>query len=287
MRRGARCAAALACLWLVVPGEARPRASVLHARHAQLHDALRHNAFERPLHLVSRETDSGVAGEIVAELATPFDVVRAALADPAQWCEILILHHNTKQCRPGAGTAAQSLDVFVGRKHDQPLEEAQRLAFAFRADAAARGYLRVELAADAGPLGTKDYRIALEAMPDGPARSVLRLSYSYGFGLAGRLAMQAYLATAGRDKVGFTVIGHGPRGQAVHVGGMRGLVERNTMRYHLAIEAVLNVQALPREARFEQSLRDWYTASERHPRQLHEMERGEYLAMKRREHTRR
>jgi hypothetical protein len=33
----------------------------------------------------------------------------------------------------------------------------------------------------------------------------------------------------------------------------------------------------------EKSLRDWYTAIERYPRQLHEMEEGDYLAMKRRE----
>lgn len=34
----------------------------------------------------------------------------------------------------------------------------------------------------------------------------MHLSYSYGYGMAGRMAMQAYLATAGADKVGFSLV---------------------------------------------------------------------------------
>ena len=40
-----------------------------------------------------------------------------------------------------------------------------------------------------------------------------------------------YLATLGRNKVGFTVIDHKPDGQPVYIGNVRGLVERNCMRY--------------------------------------------------------
>jgi hypothetical protein len=64
---------------------------------------------------------------------------------------------------------------------------------------------------------------------------------------------------------------------------MRGVVERNTMRYYLAVEAYLGAVALPADARVEKSLRDWYAAAERYPRQLHEMEQVDYLAMKRKE----
>ena len=42
-----------------------------------------------------------------------------------------------------------------------------------------------------------------------------------------RLAMDAYLAGAGRDKRGFSVDG----------GDARGVVERSAMRYYLATEA--------------------------------------------------
>jgi hypothetical protein len=67
---------------------------------------------------------------------------------------------------------------------------------------------------------------------------------------------------------------------------MRGVVERNTMRYFLAIEAHLGALSVPAAGRMEKSLRDWFAGSERYPRQLHEMEQGAYLSMKRREHLR-
>jgi hypothetical protein len=280
---GGRCrAAAFAACVLLAATEALPHATALHARHAQLREALAHNAFQRPLHLASQESDEGAVGEIVAVITAPFEVARTTLGLPAAWCEILVLHLNTKHCRENTVGSAQGLEVAIGRKFDQPLEDAHRLGFSFHTDTPTAAYVRTELRAAAGPLGTRDYRIVLEAAPAGAGRTALRLSYSYGYGLAGRIALGAYLATAGRDKVGFTVIGR-EDGRDILVRGMRGLVERNTMRYYLAIEAFLGAQSEPREARLEKSLRDWFSASARHPLQLHEMSESEYLSMKRRE----
>ena len=67
---------------------------------------------------------------------------------------------------------------------------------------------------------------------------------------------------------------------------MRGAVERNTMRYYLAIEAFLGALSAPPGARVEKSMRDWFAATEAYPRQLHEVEQNEYLAMKRNEYSR-
>ncbi|MCY1186091.1 hypothetical protein D9M73_269280 [compost metagenome] len=63
--------------------------------------------------------------------------------------------------------------------------------------------------------------------------------------MAARVAMQGYLATIGRDKVGFSIVGNNARGQPIHVGGTRGVIERNTMRYYLAIEAYLSALSAP------------------------------------------
>jgi hypothetical protein len=98
--------------------------------------------------------------------------------------------------------------------------------------------------------------------------------------------MQTYLGTIGRDKVGFTVAGTQADGQSRYIGGIRGVVERNTMRYYLAIEAFLGALSVPAQAQLEKRLHDWFTASERYPRQLHEMEQKPYLDMKRREYQR-
>jgi hypothetical protein len=61
------------------------------------------------------------------------------------------------------------------------------------------------------------------------------------------------------------------------------VVERNTMRYYLAIGAYLDSLSLPPQQRIERRLRDWFAATERYPRQLHEISQDEYLVMKRRE----
>ena len=65
------------------------------------------------------------------------------------------------------------------------------------------------------------------------------------------------------------------------LGGVRGLVERNTMRYYLAIVAFMEASRLAPERRLEARLRSWFAAVERYPVQLHEMDQQEYLEMKR------
>ena len=234
----------------------------------------------------SSENPGGVAGDIYALLNYPFATVGAALNRPAQWCDILSLHLNTKYCRASTARQGSILRVNIGMKHDQPLDKAYPVEFAYRIAAQTSNYLQVKLNADEGPLSTRNYRIVLEAIPLKDGRTFIHLSYSYAYGLVGRLAMQAYLGTIGSNKVGFTVVGRQSDGRPLHVGGMRGVVERNTMRYYLAIEAFLGALSTPQQARFEKRLHDWFAAVEHYPRQLHEMEQGEYLDMKRKEHLR-
>ena len=91
-----------------------------------------------------------------------------------------------------------------------------------------------------------------------------------GFGAQARLAMQAYLSTFGRDKVGFTVVGKTQDGKPIYVGDFRGALERNAMRYYLAIEAFLGSVSAPAPQQFEKRLQTWYASVERYPLQLHE-----------------
>ena len=125
--------------------------------------------------------------------------------------------------------------------------------------------------------------MVLEAIPLEMGETGIHLVYSYAYGLVARLAMQAYLGTTGRDKVGFTVAGARPAGQPIYIGGMRGAVERNSMRYYLAIEAFLGALSAPPQERLERRLQEWFAGVEQYPRQLHELEQGAYLDMKRRE----
>jgi hypothetical protein len=172
----------------------------------------------------------------------------------------------------------------VGRKYNQPVGDAALLSFTWRAASLTPEYMDIELDSPSGPFGTRDYRILLEAVPLDARSSFIHLAYAFGYGVFGHMAMDGYLTTVASDKVGFTV-GKPPEGghPAEYVGGTRGLVERNTMRYYLAIDAYLAALSLPAPERVERRLQAWFAATEKYPRQLHEMDRASYLDMKHKE----
>lgn len=255
----------------------------LRARYDELQGKLERNAFGKPLHLASSESPRHLRGDVHAVVSASFATVDAGFAEAPNWCDVLILPFNTKHCVATRDASGTGLSVRVGRKSDQPPKDAYRIDFRYWVVARAPDYFRIVLRSDKGPLGTHDYQITLEAVPLDEARTFIHLSYSYGFGTVSRLAMQAYLATIASDKVGFTVVGRDAQGRPVHVDGMLGATERNTMRYFLAIEAYLQSLSAPVESRVQKRLSDWFAATERYPRQLHEMDRAQYLAMKQRE----
>ncbi|MEO7762338.1 MAG: hypothetical protein ABIS68_10560 [Casimicrobiaceae bacterium] len=266
---------------------APPAAAVsLAARYATLKDELTHNQFQRPIHIDSTEGKDRVSGEIFALVNSPFATVGAVLDKPANWCEILFLHLNNKYCRPSVENRGTVLRLMVGAKGDQALKDAYRVDFLYRVSARTADYLRVDLDADEGPMSTRNYRIVLEATPTDDNRTFIHFSYAYSFGVVGRFAMQAYLNTVARNKVGFSAVRNDKNGTVQPVDGMRGAVERNTMRYYLAIEAFLGALSAPPGSRVEKSLRDWFASTEAYAKQLHEMDQGEYLAVKRREYSR-
>lgn len=259
-----------ACLLALASVAARADADNLRSRHGELKEQLRSNSYGRQLHIDSAESSNTLQGDIYAVLDHPYEKVKEALQDPNAWCDIMLLPFNTKACQAGGGR----LHVRIGRKYNQPVDEAYRLDLNFQRAAAGDDYLQTRLSAPQGPFGTRDYRIVAEAVPLEGGRTFMHLNYAYGFGGAGRFAMQAYLATAGASKVGFTT------------NGMRGAIERNAMRYYLAIDAYLDTMDVPAAQRVEQRIQRWFSETERYPRQLHEMDRQTYVTMKRQEYGR-
>ena len=269
-----------ACLCTALIGAAAGQdSSALRARHSTLIEKLKNSQFQRPLYLESTQTSDQLRGEIYATLAQPYSSVQEALQDMDHWCDILILHLNVKNCQV-TGTPARQVTMFLGRKYDEPLQRAYRVDFAYRIVAASSEYQQIVLDAATGPLGTKNYRIMVESVSLDERTTFMHLSYSYTFGVTARIAMGGYLATLGRNKVGFSLAGRNADGSPIYIDGVRGAVERNAMRYYLAIQAYLDSLSVPEPQQTEKRLRDWYAATERYSLQLHELERNEYLEMK-------
>ena len=108
---------------------------------------------------------------------------------PAQWCEVLFLHLNTKSCRPSADGQGAGLHLHIGKKFYQPVDEAYKLDVDYRVAARTTIFLQVKLSANEGPLGNSDYQIVLDATPAEGRRTFICLAYSYSYSLLGQLAM--------------------------------------------------------------------------------------------------
>lgn len=261
---------------LLAPALAHADAATLRAKYDASRAALRDNPYERPLLIESTDVSGSLRGDVYAVLEHPYATVQPALTDLSHWCEILILPFNVKQC----AVEGRQLALNVGRKFDQPLAKTYRVAFDYSVVQSNADYLDVQLHADSGPVGTHDYLINFEAVPLDAQRSFIHFAYSYGYGFSGKVALNTYLTTTGRNKVGFSKTGAG------YTKGTRGVVERNAMRYYLAIDAYLVSLAAAKPEQPERAMQRWFAGTEQYAQQLHEMERAEYLKMKRAEYAR-
>ena len=271
--------AALLCLAFFPATVFAQDASALRARHAVLQKQLAENPFGRPLHVESTVSAGRQQGEIHAVLDHRYSLVAPALERAEHWCEILTLQVNVKGCIPSGGT----ISAFITRKARDAVDSAHRIDFRFEVAPARGDYLKVALSSPTGPVGTRDYEIRLQATPLDAKRTFIHLSYAYTLGTMARMAMDAYLMGAGRDKVGFSVVDRESDGRPIYIDGARGVVERSAMRYYLAIESTTEALVLPAPQRLEARLRDWYGAISRYPQLREQVGADEYVAMKRRE----
>jgi hypothetical protein len=274
-------------LWCSVGHAAEPSAGTgqaLLSGYPAIRTSLEKNQFGAPIRLESVEASGTLRVDMYGILQTPFAAVRVALLSPAGWCDITSLHVNIKACTWNRAEDYSLLTLYSGRKYYQPPADAYQLKLKFRVVSQQPDYFDLALTANEGPLHTKDHRIRLEAAPLNAGQTLVHLSYAYSHGPVANIAIKTYFATIARDKVGFSLI-EAQDGKRYYVDGVRGSIERNTMRYYLALETYLDALNYPKGQRFERRIARWYDLTARYPRQLKEMEKADYLAEKRREHN--
>lgn len=252
---------------LLIAAQEDNAAGALKRKYEEVRPQLDKSPFGRPMHIDSTDASGRMSGDVYAVLDQPFKRVSDGLSGAKQWCEVLTLPFNVQKCESDGG---QGIKLWVGRKPTSPIEEATQLDFAYGVAARTDDHLRVRLAAPSGPAGTRDYLITFAALPLDDKRTLVHLHYGYAHGTMSKMAMQTYLSTSGADKVGFS----SENGKLV--GGTRGVIERNTMRYFLAIDAHLDTIGKGRRARLEK----WFASTEKYAKQLREMTRDEYIAVK-------
>lgn len=262
----------------------RPEEALLREVYDQSQAKLANNSFGLPLFLESFSEDGRSDVDVYGVFDAPFASVVDALRVPANWCDIAALHPNVKACTYQGESGAWLLTFYLGRKFYQPPEDTRQVIYHFRNTARRPGYLDIVLAANAGPFGTKDHRIRFEALPLAEDKTFVHVSYGYRDTLALRLATEGYFSTLGSGKVGFTVTGNDRKGEPVYIGGSRGAVERNAVRYYFAIQAFMSSLHSPAASRFGRRIDTWYELTDRYRKQLFELDKKDYLAFKINEH---
>ena len=227
----------------------------------------------------SAEADDLLRGVLVAKLRHTIDEIAAVMSSSQSLCEMLVLNVHIHACTP----TAQGLRIGFGNPAGDPGSVREIDYVLSRSPAAQDGVLHQRLRADKGPLGTGDYQIDIEVLPIESGQSLVRYDYRYRIGMMGRMAMSAYLSTAGRSKIGFSLEPPAEGAAPEPIGGLRGSLERNLMRYHLAMAAYLDAAATPAAGRTDARLRRWFELTEHFPAQLHEQTLDEFLKAKQRE----
>lgn len=273
----------LAGIMINMPAHAdEAAAQALLARHEALSAQFANSPMGAPLLIHSREQKDSLRAEVLAVVDYPFSRLKPALARASAWCQIIPLHPNVKSCTYQQAGNGKGITLYIGSKDFRMPDAAYQQHYRYEAELETTDYLLTTLTADKGPLGSRAYHMSFEAVPLGN-KSLIRVHSSYEPRKLVRIITQTYLATAGRNKVGFSTDGLTPAGEPLYIKGIMGVIERNAMRYFLALKAYMETRQLPDTRRFEARISRWFELTEHYPQQLRELERDEYLDIKRRE----
>ncbi len=245
---------------------------------------LKTSSFGLPLILESSENNDRVHVDVYGIFDFPFNSVAKVLKVPSNWCDIVALHPNVKACTYGEQPGNGQLTFYIGKKEYQPPEESRPVLYHYRNVVQQKDYLDITLSADEGPFGTKDHTMRFEALPIKGGKTYVHVSYEYSDSMALRMAGKAYFATLGRSKVGFTVTGKDGNNKPVYIGGPRGAVERNAVRYYFAIQSFMSAGQNPARNTLSMRTGRWYDLTTRYKQQLFDLKKSDYLAFKATEH---
>ena len=236
-----------------------------------------------PVTIDAAQAGGRLRGDVYVTLDYPYAQVVDTLRRGSNWCEIAPLHLNVKACTHEARHGATRLTFYSGRKHFQPPEAARPFVYELREQVYSPDYFRVVLTPDTAARDAEQNHILAEAIPLGRGQAFLHVQYSFKYSLWMRLAAGSYFATLGRSKTGFSVTGTDRHGRPVRATGIHGAVERNAVRYYLALQAYLSTRDVAEPERQERQLSRWFDLTEQYAAQLRELDRAEYLSSKRRE----
>lgn len=265
----------------VAAGEGTPNKLLLakYETISKSHPAL---ASALPVHLQTAVQNSQVSVSLVGRIAYPFDEVAAVLSDPLAYCEFLPLLFNVKSCVVTERASIDKIRYYVAGKNYTPPLTSYRLNTTYQVVQRRPNLLHVLMQADRDGLGASTYRVDLMITPRGK-ETLISVESLYAPGRLTRAATHTYVNLFARNKPGFTLVKSGKKGTQQYITGFPAIIERSVVRSYLALSAYLGTKNVTDGGRLDAQLQRMYSLNQPYRTQLYEMERDEYLAIKRRE----
>lgn len=255
----------------------------LRETYEEIENILLDNKYDTSIDIKSEELENMMRGDVYGVIYQPYKTVSKNLTSQINWCEIMPQHLNIKACTYQYVNKQCRLTFYSGRKFYEKADNVYHLDYQFKVTTLKDDYFNVTLSSEEGPLDTTDYIISVEAIPLTDNSTFIHLSYEYKYGIWTRIAMSTYFSTLGRKKVGFTISGEDKNQKPIYIKGIRGVIERNSMRYYFAIKSYLDTKTIPIETRFINKISSWFDLTEKHHTQLYEMDKKDYLKYKKME----
>ena len=231
---------------------------------------------------ISNEGEVATAVAIIVE-GVDIEEASVVLQGPGAWCEVMFLHLNIKSCIHGENEDGQWIRLYMGRKFYQDPRNVEQIEMAFSSGATDDGVRWITLMAEEGPFNTSDYRFVLSAIP-AENGTYVQLGSSQKAGRAASWAIKLYYATLARGKIGFSVVGTDRNGNPEYSKGDEAMLERNVVRYLIAITAYMQTYEIPGVEGMRKRAELWFDATEEYAAQLREVDREDYLRAKEREY---
>ena len=275
----------LFCQWegISYGGDSLRAAESLIDKYLSIEKELETSSLPIPFYLESAVNNNASHADIYGVIKHPFPIVENELQSSPGWCDILLLNPYVRACTYEKADDTRQFTVYEVQRFNEPLEDAYQVKFRYRLLELHPAFFDISLAAPWGPFNTMDHRFSLEAIPLDEGTTFIHLRYSFSYTFLAYLAMNEYLSVFHRGKAGFSIRSVDRKGNPVYVDGLRGAIERNVVRYYLAILAYMDTLKVPLEQRFEMRISEWYDLTARFKKQLFEMEEEEYLADKRKD----
>jgi hypothetical protein len=234
------------------------------------------------LSIHTRNKGSRIWTEVYGTVHGKFTTVSQALLGSRGYCEFLPPLFNLKSCVSARVDGRDLIRFYVGSKHYTSMLRTILIVAELQRVSERPDYVHVRLASVDAASTKYGYRIDIEVVPFGDD-VLARVRTYYNPDRLTRIAVSTYLHTVGENKVGFTRVAVAGQDKTAYVGGMSGVIERNTVRAFMAMQAYLDTVDAPLAGRYSERLQRWFALTDRFRRQLHELGRREYISVKMRE----